>query len=137
MTPATTTHDLVDQRLRQRAADEARALDGTAFLMAVRQAAEHEAASQADRNATAGRSRGAPGAVPWSTLSWGLAVALVMGLAVFLFQEAAVQWSQVISSQTAASIPRRMALVAALMNQMAGLALCGWCTWMVWALRDE
>lgn len=137
MTPPTTEHRWVEQRLRQCAAEEAQALDGTAFLMTIRRAAEHQAASQPDRNATAGRSRGALGAVPWSTLSWGLALALVISLAVVLFHEAAVQWSQVIDIQSAASTLRHPALVAALMKQMAGLALCGWCTWMVWALRDE
>jgi hypothetical protein len=101
-------------QLRAMALDEARSLDGTAFLAQVEKAA-------------------APGRAKERTWLLLLPLALVLTLAFMLsvhfMLQSSTQWTLAWGNGGGVS-------ASAMLNQIAGLMLSGWCAWLVWQCRD-
>ena len=138
----------MEATLRAMARAEAQALDGAAFMARVQQAMARSALDPMAARPAAGPS--VPYAAPaepsgtvsaptlWLTLPLGLALAMMMWLALGFMETSASQWSTAMAlvpqDKTMSGIAT-MAWTEALLSQVAGLVLCAWCAWTTWQLR--
>lgn len=101
-------------QLRAMALEEARSLDGTAFL------------AQVENAAAPGREK----ARTWLLLlPLALMLALAFMLSIHFMLQASTQW--LIAWGVGGAVSS-----SAMLNQVAGLMLSAWCAWLVWQCRD-
>ena len=134
--------------LRAMARAEAQALDGAAFMARLQQAMARSALDPVAAGPAAGTSvRHAAPAEPadtssaptlWLAFPLGLALALMMWLALGFMETSASQWSTAIAQlpqEKTTSVVTTMTWTEALLSQLAGLMLCAWCAWTTWQMR--
>ena len=133
--------------LRALARAEAQALDGAAFMARLHQAmARNDLHPVAAGPAANPSVRHAAPATPTGTLSaptlWlafplGLALALMMWLALGFMETSASQWSTAIAQlpqNKTTSVLATVTWTEALLSQVVGLVLCAWCAWTTWQM---
>ena len=133
--------------LRAMARAEAQALDGAAFMARLQQAmarsaldpvAAGPAADPSVRHAAPAEPAGTSSAPTlWLAFPLGLALALMMWLALGFMETSASQWSTAIAQlpqDKATSVLATVTWTEALLSQVAGLVLCAWCAWTTWQM---